>query len=311
MREFSKVRTSSINSTMTSSYEEAVEAKGYLPFHLDSLPPRMMQRAKQEINETEEIRASSLKKLRKLILDEKDLNARSDDAFLLQFLRARKFDVDKAFARYQNMFHVCSKSFPDVYAKSDVDNTIEAFRSGISSHLPYRDEEGASVILVKMNKWDTSKHDAASFVNALTALVLSAVDEPASQVCGLHVFVDASGTNVHHIRTLTPRYLYLVSKGLRDTLPARYKSIQLFNASLIFRYLWGILYIFLPEKMKKRVHVHGSNPESLHKFIPKAILPTEYGGDNPNFDLEAWGPAKLERFVPKYVELLRGGYTTT
>lgn len=35
---------------------------------------------------------------------------------------------------------------------------------------------------------------------------------------------------------------------------------------------------FLKEKIRQRIHFH-SNLESLYKFVPKTMLPTEYGGD--------------------------------
>lgn len=34
---------------------------------------------------------------------------------------------------------------------------------------------------------------------------------------------------------------------------------------------------FIKEKIRNRIHIH-SDMESLHKFIPKDVLPEEYGG---------------------------------
>ncbi|GBM77590.1 hypothetical protein AVEN_186855-1 [Araneus ventricosus] len=54
-----------------------------------------------------------------------------------------------------------------------------------------------------------------------------------------------------------------------------------------------------------KVHFHGDSLDSLHKFIPKEILPTEYGGDYPNFDPVELGSAELKEFLPKYLQLIR------
>ncbi|GBN87594.1 Clavesin-2 [Araneus ventricosus] len=293
---------------MSSSYEEIMESKNFLPFHLDHLSPRMIQTAKEELNENENTRSSSIEQLRKLIIKEKNLKCRTDDEFLLQFLRARKFDVKKAFSRLQSLNQVASKSFSDVYANIDDERAKKAFGSGFGSHLPYRDRDGAAVAFIKMSNWETEELDVYSILNCCTAVALSAVDYPATQVCGLQVLVDVRGTTLQHMRCFTPRFLYLVSKGLRDTLPVRFKGIHLINASAIFRYVWAIVHIFLSEKIRKRVHFHEDNMESLHKFIPKEILPKEYGGDNPSFDPVELGSAELEKFLPKYLELIRDGY---
>lgn len=35
---------------------------------------------------------------------------------------------------------------------------------------------------------------------------------------------------------------------------------------------------FLKEKIRERIHIH-SNIEDLYKFVPKEMLPSEYGGN--------------------------------
>ncbi|KAF8778773.1 Clavesin-2 like protein [Argiope bruennichi] len=293
---------------MSSSYEELLERKNFLPYHFDHLTSRMIQIAKDELNENENNRSSSIEELRKLIFKEKNLQCRTDDELLLQFLRARRFNVKKAFARVQSFFQVASKSFSDVYANMDVEIAKKAFRSGFCSHLPYRDKDGAAVVFIKMSNWNTDEIDAFGALNCVTAAVLAAVDYPATQVCGLKVVADIRGTTLQHMRSLTPRFLYLLSKGLRDTLPIQFKGIHLINSSSIFRCLWAVIHIFLSEKMRKRVHFHDDSMESLHKFISREILPKEYGGDYPKFDPIELGSAELEKFFPKYLELARGGY---
>ncbi|GBM86772.1 Alpha-tocopherol transfer protein-like [Araneus ventricosus] len=189
---------------------------------------------------------------RSLSGEEKNLKCRTDDEFLLQFLRARKFNVKNAFARLQTLYQVMSKTFADVYADIDDERAKKAFGSGFGSHLPFRDREGAAVVLMRMSSWKVEDIDVCSIMNCSAALHLSAADYPATQVCGLHLLADVKGTTLKHMRCLSPRFLYLVSKALRDTLPVRFKGIHLINASAIFRYIWSIVNIFLSEKIRKR-----------------------------------------------------------
>lgn len=59
---------------------------------------KWLERAEKELGECEESRGIKLRLLEERIVQDKDIpNARRDDAFLLRFLRAKKFDVDKSF----------------------------------------------------------------------------------------------------------------------------------------------------------------------------------------------------------------------
>lgn len=56
------------------------------------------QKAREELGEEAVMRKNGLRQLKELIVADADFpNARNDDAFLLRFLRAKKFDVDKSF----------------------------------------------------------------------------------------------------------------------------------------------------------------------------------------------------------------------
>lgn len=57
-----------------------------------------IRKAEQELRESDGCRAMKLRQLEERIVQDAEIpNSRRDDAFLLRFLRAKKFDVDKSF----------------------------------------------------------------------------------------------------------------------------------------------------------------------------------------------------------------------
>lgn len=56
------------------------------------------------------------------------------------------------------------------------------------------------------------------------------------------------------------------------------KGIHVIHAPPFFDKLFFIAKGFFPEKIFKRIHVHGSY-EELYEVISKEILPKEYGGE--------------------------------
>lgn len=76
-------------------------------------------------------------------------------------------------------------------------------------------------------------------------------------------------TNVSHIRTFI-RY-ELVS-------PIRAKQNHIINCSPEIIKLIKLIRPFLRKELIETFHLHSSGYETLHEFVPKEYLPTDYGG---------------------------------
>lgn len=56
------------------------------------------------------------------------------------------------------------------------------------------------------------------------------------------------------------------------------KEVHIINISPLVDTIVNFARPFLKEKIRQRIHFH-SNLESLYKFVPRPMLPQEYGGD--------------------------------
>nr|CAD7568205.1 unnamed protein product [Timema californicum] len=63
-----------------------------------------------------------------------------------------------------------------------------------------------------------------------------------------------------------------------ECIPLRLKQIHHVNQPYFFNLVFAIFKPFLSEKLRNRLHFHGSDWSSLHSYIDPEFLPTKYGG---------------------------------
>ena len=76
------------------------------------------------------------------------LKSRIDDAFLLRFLRARKFDHDRAYNLLVNYYTIRANN-RDLIGHITPGSVEPIYDYGVASLLPHRDREGRSIMYVR------------------------------------------------------------------------------------------------------------------------------------------------------------------
>lgn len=144
-----------------------------------------MEKAERELSENKETRTKKLTLLAERIVQDKNIpNARRDDAFLLRFLRAKKFDVDKSFrmvlieknsysphgSGFANLssnhifsiFRQIQKYFKmkndssDLFRVSPLSDMQELLKMQIQQVLPHRDSNGSVIYIFRVRKYSYS-----------------------------------------------------------------------------------------------------------------------------------------------------------
>lgn len=245
------------------------------------------QLAEQELRETPARRQRDLQILRDMIRCDRDLDCRMDDAFLVRFLRCRKFDCSRAhkvLRQYYRLRHNNTQLFRDFYPTF----LRDIFDRNLQTVLPDRDPNGCAVFIFKGGQWDPYTCSSEDIFRANVLCLEQAIMDPVTQVTGLVAIMDMKGFGLTHLRFCPPGNLQKVVSLIQDCFPARFKAIHIINEPAVFGMLFSIVRRFLNEKLQQRIHFHGCNPASLHKFVPAEILPEEYGGfggpmDNSEF----------------------------
>ncbi|XP_049724675.1 alpha-tocopherol transfer protein-like isoform X2 [Elephas maximus indicus] len=233
-----------------------------------SLTEELVTKAKEELQEKPEWRLRDVQALRDMVRKEyPNLSTSLDDAFLLRFLRARKFDYDRALQLLVN-YHSCRRSWPEVFNNLKPSALKDVLASGFLTVLPHTDPRGCHILCIRPDRWIPSSYPITENIRAIYLTLEKLIQSEETQVNGIVILAD-------------------------------YKGVSLSKAShfgpFIAKKVIGILQFFL----------HGSDLNSLHTNLPRSILPKEYGGTAGELDITAWNEVLLaseEVFVREFCQ---------
>ncbi|KAG8442003.1 hypothetical protein GDO86_010972 [Hymenochirus boettgeri] len=203
------------------------------------------------------------------------------DEYLLRFLRARDFCIDQAFKLLKN-YHKWREECPEITANLCPSSLLNLYRAGYHAVLKSRDDSGSKVLVYRIEQWEPKEFTAYEVfrVSLITSELI--VKEEETQRNGIKAIFDLQGWRLVHAFQITPSMAKRIAGVMTDSFPLKVRGIHLINEPLLFHPVFAIIRPFLPDKIKERVHMHGSNYiPSLHQHFPSSILPPEYGGSGP------------------------------
>ncbi|XP_061613464.1 clavesin-1-like isoform X2 [Phyllopteryx taeniolatus] len=263
--------------------------------------PAAAEKARAELNENPDTLHRDIQRVRDMIVTRPDVGfLRTDDDFVLRFLRARKFDPVETFRllaqyfhfRQQNlhMFHSFKVRTRTPIARALVNRTRvrqvdepgikRALTDGFPGVLETPDQHGRKILILFASNWDQNRN---SFTDILRAILLSLevlIEKPELQINGFVLIVDWSDFSFKQASKLTPNVLKLAIEGLQDSFPARFGGIHFVNQPWYIRAMFTIIKPFLKDKTRKRL-------------IRPDCLPSEFGGTLPPYDTGTWARTLL------------------
>lgn len=144
--------------------------------------------------------------------------------------------------------------------------------------LKHTDREGCVVGVGIAALCNPRIHKGDDIIQAFTCSGLELLRTDQAPRNGLVLVIDASGFGFRHAREFTMGRIYMFLQLFLSSYPVKYKGFHILNNAYIFDTILALIKQLIPKKLRERIHLHGSNYESLHKFVPKEILPERYGG---------------------------------
>ncbi|KAM9775418.1 clavesin-1-like [Syngnathus typhle] len=262
---------------------------------LATLSADVTEKARLELNENPNTLHQNIQQVRDMIVTRPDIGfLRTDDDFILRFLRARKFDPVETFRLLAQYFQFRQQNL-DMFQSFKVDDPgiKRALMDGFPGVLENPDQHGRKILILFASNWDQSRN---SFTDILRAILLSLevlIEKPELQINGFVLIIDWSNFSFKQASKLTPNILKLAIEGLQDSFPARFGGIHFVNQPWYIYAMFTIIKPFLKDKTRKRIFLHGNNLNSLHQLIQPECLPSEFGGTLPPYDMGMWARTLL------------------
>ncbi|GJQ86157.1 hypothetical protein Trydic_g13437 [Trypoxylus dichotomus] len=271
------------------------------------LTKELQAKAAAELNEDPKRIEGDIKYLKEWLSQQKYLKARTDDQWLLTFLRGCKFSLEKTKEKLDT-YYTMRTLVPEFFKDRDPfsPKIQEVLKAGII--LPARvpiSSDSPKVSLLRNGIYDPLKiTNQDIFKTNLMILDILLMEDDQLVVCGLTGLQDMAGVTVTH---MTSSPLSIIKKAFtcfQDAYPIRPKDMHLYNIPSFFETMYAMIKPFMKEKMQKRLVVHPSAKlEEMYKFIPKHVLPSEYGGDaGPIQDLIDYWKEKVESYSEWFKE---------
>ncbi|XP_077442545.1 clavesin-2 [Stigmatopora argus] len=265
--------------------------------HLQAgLSPATLEKAKAELKENPDTLHQDIQEVRDMIITRPDIGfLRTDDGFILRFLRARKFNHFEAFRLLAQYFEYRQQNLDMFKNLKATDPGIkQALKDGFPGVLANSDRQGRKILLLFAANWDQSRYMFVDILRSILLSLESMIEDAELQVNGFVLVIDWSNFTFKQASKLTPSMLRLAIEGLQDSFPARFGGIHFVNQPWYIHALYTVIRPFLKEKTRKRIFLHGNNLTSLHQLLQPEILPSELGGMMPPYDMGTWARALLE-----------------
>ena len=214
-----------------------------------------------------------------------------DDLFLLRFLRARKFDLEKTMEMFKKFLQWrIDMKVDEIRESYEIDNLIEIKK--LYPHGYHRtDKIGRPVYIELYDKTDvnglfkvTTEDKMVKYyikqyerqIKYIFPACSAAVQRPVEQSCTI---LDANGIGIFSLVGPIKGFVKLASDIGQDYYPEMLGKMTIINVGFLFRAIWSMVKSFIDPKTQAKISLlKSSYKEELLKLIDEDKLPSFFGG---------------------------------
>ncbi|KAI8039093.1 alpha-tocopherol transfer protein-like [Drosophila gunungcola] len=247
------------------------------------LTPELQKVAIEQLKEDPARLEADLLAFRTWIEQQPHLNPRTEDQYLVAFLRGCKYSLERAKSKI-DQFYTLKTKYPEYFR---VNSTTEGkfreiHRTGAIIYLPtplY--ENGPRIGIWRMGLVPVEKYNMLECMQVAQAIQeIAILEDDYANINGIVFIMDMKGATAGHLFQMTPSMAKKFTVFSEEALPLRLKAQHFINTIAGFEQMFNMFKPMMSKKMQSRLFVHGNKMDLLTEQIPLKYLPAEYGGEN-------------------------------
>lgn len=253
--------------------------------------------ALENLNETDENKRDCLESIRLWLQNDVPwIKARSEDKYILPFLRGCKFNLPKTKTKLTN-YYTMKRDRPEWFSNRnpllpEVQTLVK-----LGAFVPLKHtQDNKMVVIIRTAAHDPKIHPWDDVFKAGKMILDVACQENVNaQIFGVIAIFDMTGMGFSHYKSMTPTLIKNVVFAWQNY-HVRPQQLEFINSPAYINVALSIFKSFMSDKMKGRVKVHFGGVEKAETIVAKDILPVEYGGsgDSLNYLGQFWLDKLLE-----------------
>ncbi|XP_063929737.1 alpha-tocopherol transfer protein-like isoform X2 [Zophobas morio] len=199
---------------------------------------------------------------------------------LVLFLQSCYYRLEAAKTAIDNFFTVRTLC-PDIFGTPSVETLKQQLSVSTINVLPKKTPEGYSVIVMKLLDPNPEHYHNVSQINFSDLTLMLSLHQKGTSTGIITVF-DMKGLAFGH---LTRFNLVAIKKHLfyiQEAAPIRIKGVHYINVVPFMDKIMAMVKPFMKKELVQLLNFHTDSMESLFKFVPKEIMPEDYGGEGPS-----------------------------
>ncbi|XP_071570121.1 alpha-tocopherol transfer protein-like [Temnothorax nylanderi] len=231
----------------------------------------------EELKKNPELKEADIQMLREWCEKQPHLPKISDSELAL-FLHSNYYRLEPTKTTI-DAFYTVRTHVPEFFSNRDPNNNKE-LKKGIETVtaqvLEGTTKEGYKIIYGRLLDSDPS-HFVYNDVMKLQNMVIDLWLYTEGTCEGHIILIDMKNVSFGHVGRLSPmglkKWLYYLQEGL----PVRLKGLHFMNSSPVIDVIMNMMKPFMKKQLMDMFHMHTTS-DTLEKFIPLEVLPSEAGG---------------------------------